>query len=707
MTDVRSLTASEVLEEEFVKLHGPGRLPADLFPTCSDGAIPEGDRKPDPDERTRLAALFRAIDRLDPRRAALCLSGGGIRSATFSLGVIQGLARAGWLPYFHYLSTVSGGGYIGGWLSAWIRRANFERVVAGLCAREAPDATGTTPVPAVSPRPAQAGRPGDGVTPESPQIRWLRAYSNYLSPRLGFSADFWALIAVMLRNLLLHWVVFLPLLAAALMLPRVTVGLTAQLDPPGSVRWLVLALALLLGAVGIAFVETDLPGANRRPWPYGGFALGCFLPFLVGAFLLSLFWAWHTRTGADRFAVWTYMAVGVGVHAAGIILGSWVRARRERNLEPRDGVGSSQAWVLVEEACVVVLSGAVGGLVLWVGSTWLFPQPLGMRHAAPESYVWLAVPFLVAALSIATVLYVGLQRRRTSEDDREWWGRAGGWLLMAVTLWLAGHGLVFYGPPALLALGATTATAVVSLGGLTGVVTAVWGYRSKLKLSDLGKATSQVRDVLGRVGPMLGTVIFALILLLVVSLATSFVLNPVAHLSSGVERQTQAYHDILTRTPPGWVLVIMLVCAAVALGGSWVMGINTFSLHGMYGNRLVRAYLGASTSRRNLHPFTGFDPDDNVGMSELWPADASAPSGPLHVLNLALNLVKADRLEWQQRKAESFTVSPLHAGSPHVGYRPSASYGGTRGISLGKAMTISGPPRVRTWGTIPQRSLPS
>jgi hypothetical protein len=60
------------------------------------------------------------------------------------------------------------------------------------------------------------------------------------------------------------------------------------------------------------------------------------------------------------------------------------------------------------------------------------------------------------------------------------------------------------------------------------------------------------------------------------------------------------------------------------------------------------------------------------------------------VVNLALNLVKADRLEWQQRKAESFTVTALHSGSANVGYRPSASYGGERGMSLGKAMTISG-----------------
>ena len=51
---------------------------------------------------------------------ALCLSGGGIRSAAFALGVVQALARKGLLPHFHYLSTVSGGGYLGAWLSRWI-----------------------------------------------------------------------------------------------------------------------------------------------------------------------------------------------------------------------------------------------------------------------------------------------------------------------------------------------------------------------------------------------------------------------------------------------------------------------------------------------------------------------------------------------------------------------------------------------------------
>src|SRR3954463_14462077 len=102
-----SLPLHEVLEAEFVALHGD--LPAD-YPTSTAREI-------------RLRALWAAVHGLKEARAALCMSGGGIRSATFGLGVLQGLARCGLLDKFHYLSTVSGGGYIGGWLSAWIHRA--------------------------------------------------------------------------------------------------------------------------------------------------------------------------------------------------------------------------------------------------------------------------------------------------------------------------------------------------------------------------------------------------------------------------------------------------------------------------------------------------------------------------------------------------------------------------------------------------------
>ena len=63
---------------------------------------------------------------------------------------------------------------------------------------------------------------------------------------------------------------------------------------------------------------------------------------------------------------------------------------------------------------------------------------------------------------------------------------------------------------------------------------------------------------------------------------------------------------------------------------------------------------------------------------------------PLHVINTALNLTSGEKLAWQQRKAESFTVSPLHSGSFYVGYRDSKEYGGKDGISIGTAVAISG-----------------
>jgi hypothetical protein len=59
--------------------------------------------------------------------SALCLSGGGIRSAAFALGVVQGLAKRDLLQRFDYLSTVSGGGYLGGFLTAWVQRSRSLR----------------------------------------------------------------------------------------------------------------------------------------------------------------------------------------------------------------------------------------------------------------------------------------------------------------------------------------------------------------------------------------------------------------------------------------------------------------------------------------------------------------------------------------------------------------------------------------------------
>src|SRR4029450_3768994 len=52
----------------------------------------------------------------------LTFSGGGVRSSTFNLGVLQALAGAHALRAVDYLSTVSGGGYIGAFLGRFYTR---------------------------------------------------------------------------------------------------------------------------------------------------------------------------------------------------------------------------------------------------------------------------------------------------------------------------------------------------------------------------------------------------------------------------------------------------------------------------------------------------------------------------------------------------------------------------------------------------------
>jgi hypothetical protein len=102
----------------------------------------------------------------------------------------------------------------------------------------------------------------------------------------------------------------------------------------------------------------------------------------------------------------------------------------------------------------------------------------------------------------------------------------------------------------------------------------------------------------------------------------------------------------------------------------------------MYRVRLIGVFLGPARMNRKPHLFTGFDPSDNIELHQL------SSENPLHIINGTLNLVRGEQLAWQERKAESFTMSRLHCGSWHIGYRPSAQYG--NGITLGTAMALSG-----------------
>ncbi|HSS79512.1 MAG TPA: patatin-like phospholipase family protein, partial [Thermoanaerobaculia bacterium] len=226
----------KVLREEYAALK-----PAWAAELASDPVFADPEKGPG----DKLAALFALVHRQAEKGddlTGLSLSGGGIRSATFNLGVLQGLARIGILDKFDYLSSVSGGGYIASWLSGWIYRA-------GGLAKVLPEL-----------RSAQR----DPDQPEAETITHLRQYSNYLTPKLGFlSGDAWTAVAIVVRNLLLNQLVLLPVLAAILALPLVAVSKTLWMQHlipgPDFLFW----AASLLG--GVAFFFMSLLRASAQP----------------------------------------------------------------------------------------------------------------------------------------------------------------------------------------------------------------------------------------------------------------------------------------------------------------------------------------------------------------------------------------------------------------------------------------------------------
>ncbi len=70
------------------------------------------------EEETLSLRARGAWDAAHPQLTGVALSGGGIRSASFSLGVLQGLDALHAMPRIDYMSAVSGGSYTAGWVQA-------------------------------------------------------------------------------------------------------------------------------------------------------------------------------------------------------------------------------------------------------------------------------------------------------------------------------------------------------------------------------------------------------------------------------------------------------------------------------------------------------------------------------------------------------------------------------------------------------------
>jgi hypothetical protein len=160
----------------------------DLYPAAllreEAGAVDARRRAPVPPD-----ASDRHFTELPPDTVGLALSGGGIRSATFCLGVVQALAKLKILGKIDYLSTVSGGGYFGSFLGGWINRLRLDQQKAAAAGKVAGGA-GNSSLQSVE----------ESLHDDlSPEIKWLRENGRYLMP--NGSGDALLAAAVGIRNL--------------------------------------------------------------------------------------------------------------------------------------------------------------------------------------------------------------------------------------------------------------------------------------------------------------------------------------------------------------------------------------------------------------------------------------------------------------------------------------------------------------------------
>jgi Patatin-like phospholipase len=174
-------------------------------------------RQAEGDEARVLADERRLIEKTRAARigqdgapwCGLGLSGGGIRSASLSLGVLQALAESDVLRRFDFISSVSGGGYIATSLQWWWGRPREDRSDPG------------TPIAVfgVGPSdfpygPARPGAPPDHVAGQRgmDNLAFLRAHSSYLTAGNGLS--FWSILGVLARTITISVLTWLPILTA-------------------------------------------------------------------------------------------------------------------------------------------------------------------------------------------------------------------------------------------------------------------------------------------------------------------------------------------------------------------------------------------------------------------------------------------------------------------------------------------------------------
>jgi glycerophosphoryl diester phosphodiesterase len=677
---------------------------------------------------------------LDRDLFGLAFSGGGIRSATFNLGVLQALSQIGLLKHVDYLSTVSGGGYIGTWLAGWIRReldAEQKRIETKELelgsARIGPDVMAEIQrrlSPARSPNPMD-----EHVRP----IRFLREYSNYLTPKTGFlSSDTWTMIGIYLRNTLLNQVIIVSLFAAALLIPRNWFKLSDFLSHSrapvfvAGALWVLGAVALIInlkrldprGGDSIAGGESvKTPGSEQsppkyaRPWVIHVLVV---LPWLLACALIARpLGEWALWNGGPFGQTGDPAAVtGSNIQAAAIRLGALIAVSFFAILslgrtdkcwtEVHKG---AKRWLEAFLAIVgsSIVAGAVGAGLSWVLLRFVLLRDQGGVAELRWHLNGIVIPGLMSVLSLGIVALLGMLGKQFPDEHREWWSRLRTVIHIYAVAWLAWFVVAVYVPWCM----HTNANNIGLKSGLTALAAWLGSTLLGVKLGPKaeGKRKQESESV---AAPSLS----ATMIRYAVSVAPYvFVVGLVVGISLGIDAlyrhnappDVRGAHWNLATWTTRTCLLWTLACVAIGVLFSWRVDINEFSIHHFYKNRLVRCYLGASHINRKADWFTGFDPNDDLPLRRFDHVENEKEhkpkyAGPYPIINCALNLVAGQDLAWQERKATAFVFTPKYCGydvdravltkrrqRSSDGYVPTkAFYHDDEGPLFGMAMAISG-----------------
>jgi hypothetical protein len=341
-----------------------------------------------------LAAADAIAQETEPRAifdknnlVGLALSGGGIRSASFCMGVVQQLHVAGVIDRLHYMSTVSGGGYTGSSLSWFLsqpedkegRRFGTQTDNFPFCGGE-PAGTRL----ASEPRDRHGVAPVDGRT----VLDYIRQRASYLNPGAGFSIV--SAIAIVLRSILtsVFGFVLLAALASLAILhfelfrrPLGTVGVDApdafdlvnRIDlfaASGLALLALIAVSILLYSLASAFplAEKAAYSLRRGYQKTAGFLVGAAGALFVLSLLHLLIDTLLRRELGGELAALGTASTGMGA-AGGLILRSIGRAKPTVIKSAAIALMPGAALLLLV-AGIVILGHLLADLIFGAGARW-------------------------------------------------------------------------------------------------------------------------------------------------------------------------------------------------------------------------------------------------------------------------------------------------------------------------------------------------